>query len=118
MWGAFGGPEKVRKPYPPQDKEGPQEFGHRHTLKKHKKCFDCTKPLSNVHLNKDLYCISCRDWFCCDCLSLPSDLLKKFLTTDLPFFCKECSIDFYVPYVLTYVETNASIAIVVIGFYM
>ena len=54
------------------------------TLKKHKKCFECTKPLSNVYLNKDLYCISCKDWFCCDCLSLPPDLFKK---NSLPLIC-------------------------------
>ena len=65
--------------------------------KKHKKCSECAISFSNVRLNKDLYCISCKDWFCHDCLSLPPDLLEKLLTTDLPYFCKECSLNFYCP---------------------
>ena len=66
--------------------------------KKHKKCSQCMILLPNTRLsNKNLYCISCKDWFCHDCLSLPPDLLDKFLSSDLPYFCKECSIDFYCP---------------------
>ena len=53
--------------------------------KKHKKCSECEILLSNTRLlNKNLYCLSCKDWYCHDCLSLPPDLLETFLNTDLP----------------------------------
>ena len=58
--------------------------------------FLCYKTLNEQTINK-LYCVSCVDWFCQDCLRLSSDQLISFKNTDLPYFCKDCSLDYYCP---------------------
>ena len=60
-----------------------------------KKCSNCLITLDTV--NEKLYCVSCKDWLCLDCLELPSDQLQNYTQTDLPFFCQDCSIDYYCP---------------------
>ena len=63
-----------------------------------KKCSKCSKTLKNVS-EKKLYCISCKEWSCHDCLTLTlsTNQILKFTSTDLPYFCTDCSIDYYCP---------------------
>ena len=67
--------------------------------KKNLKCFKCHKILNNSSSHKNIYCICCKDWFCHDCLSqtLSSNEINLYTTTDLPFFCRDCSIDYFCP---------------------
>ena len=67
--------------------------------KRNAKCFKCCKILNNPSSHENIYCVSCKDWFCHDCLcpTLSTDEVKLYTTTDLPFFCNDCSIDYYCP---------------------
>ena len=64
---------------------------------RNKTCSICNK---NLEFNaKKLYCLSCREWACHDCLTLTlsTEQIKQYNTTDLPYFCRDCSIDYFCP---------------------
>ena len=61
------------------------------------KCSQCNKLVQTQCLDKMIYCISCKDWYCHGCLTLSPSEIKSFMTTDLPYFCRECSEDYYCP---------------------
>ena len=44
-----------------------------------------------------MYCVTCKDWFCSNCLHLSPDQLRTYATTDTPYFCRDCSKDHYCP---------------------
>ena len=64
---------------------------------KNKKCSNCNITLENI--DKKVFCISCKEWSCRDCLlmTLSADQIDQYITTDLPYFCCDCSIDNYCP---------------------
>ena len=64
--------------------------------KKKNKCASCCKNLNETFNNK-LYCVSCVDWFCQDCLKLSSNQFLSYKNTDLPYFCQDCSLDYFCP---------------------
>ena len=72
------------------------KFKCKFCIMKKQNCFECNKLFSH-HRNKKLYCITCNDWFCSDCLRLPKTKIKEYMTTDLPYFCRDCSLDHYCP---------------------
>ena len=61
------------------------------------KCSECNISIQNARLDEIIYCISCKDWYCHGCLSLSPTQIKSYMTSDLPYFCHECSADYYCP---------------------
>ena len=72
------------------------KFKCKFCLTKKQKCSNCNKDVSAYQLKK-LYCVSCKDWYCKDCLPLSLDQIKTYMTTDLPYFCQDCSTDYFCP---------------------
>ena len=61
------------------------------------KCALCNKVIQNECLDKIIYCISCKDWYCHGCLALSPSQINSYMTTDIPYFCCDCSADYYCP---------------------
>ena len=79
--------------------------------KKKNKCASCCKNLNETFNNK-LYCVSCVDWFCQDCLKLSSNQFLSYKNTDLPYFCQDCSLDYFCPLCSENVETNVYFVVI------
>ena len=47
---------------------------------KKQKCFGCEKDI-NKNTFKKLYCVSCKDWYCKDCLALSTNEMKMLVNT-------------------------------------
>ena len=60
-------------------------------------CSECNLSIQDECLEKIIYCISCKDWYCHGCLPLSSSQIEAYMTTDRPYFCRECSEDYYCP---------------------
>ena len=72
------------------------KFKCKFCLNKNKKCSNCTKTI-NSNSFKKLYCVSCKDWYCKDCLPLSVDQINMYMTSDSPYFCRDCSNDYFCP---------------------
>ena len=64
---------------------------------KNKNCAECGKMIRDNSQCKKLYCVSCKDWYCAQCLKLESEKVRLYLTTDTPYFCLDCSLDYFCP---------------------
>ena len=63
---------------------------------RNKTCADCGANISHDRCEK-LYCVTCKDWYCAQCLNLEPNILKSYLTTDKPYFCQDCNLDYFCP---------------------
>ena len=88
------------------------KFKCKFCLSKNQKCSGCEKDVCKKSLKK-LYCVSCKDWFCKDCLPLSTHEIKEFMTTERPFFAKTATQIIFVPYVMIFVGISAYFVIIV-----